>query len=221
MEPRTYSQRRRQGGYSEPPDESGKVMAALIAPSVLVFVAWHALGDAGVEFMSKHFVVSLEAVSNLRIWTLVTSAFSHVDATHLLFNMIALYVFGRPVAMTLGTRGILHLYFAGALLASLGHVVFGLITGEPNPALGASGAVMAIAVVYAALYPKATLLINFFIPIPAALAVALYIALDLLGVIGMGVGRSNIAHAAHLGGALYGLGYYFVSVRPRLVRRPR
>ena len=80
--------------------------------------------------------------------------------------------------------------------------------------LGASGAVSAIAVVFACLYPRAWLLLNFFIPVPAALAVGFFFVLDLGGV--LNPRGDMVAHAAHLGGALFGFVYWTFSVRPRL-----
>lgn len=222
-EPQRYSGRRRRRPTSPRPrgSDAARFVWGLIAVNVLVFVLWHVSGRAGVRFMAANFMVSLDSVTDGRVWTLLTSAVSHVDAGHLLFNMLALYVFGRPVTEALGTRSLLHLYVAGGLVASVGHVLFGLIGGNPRPALGASGAVMAIAVVFAALFPRATLLVNFLVPLRAPIAVALYVAIDLFGLIG-GLGGSaggGVAHAAHLGGALYGLVFYLV--RSRGSRRNR
>lgn len=217
MEPARYSGPRRRRTYTRRSRDPVRFVWGLVACNVLVFMAWHLLGREGLPFMAANFMVSVESVMSGRVWTLLTSAISHIDAGHLLFNMLALYVFGRPVAEALGTRALLHLYVAGGLVASLGHVVFGLVGGSSNPALGASGAVMAIAVVFAALFPRATLLVNFFIPLRAPIAVALYVAIDLFGLIG-GLGGSpggGVAHAAHLGGALYGLVYHLVRSRKR------
>jgi len=193
-----------------------RLLWGLIGVNVLVYVAWQLAirqgeGSFWVEAMADHFLVSLQAMRAGRVWTLLTSAFSHIDPFHLFVNMLALWVFGRDVYRVTGARGFLHLYVVGALIASLGHVAYSLLSGSPNPALGASGSVMAIAVVFAALYPRRILLVNFFIPVPAALAVAVYVVLDALGVFG---GTSdNIAHAAHLGGAAYGLLYWLVALR--------
>lgn len=166
--------------------------------------------------MRDNFIVSLDAVTDGRVWTLLTSTISHIDPTHLFVNCLALWVFGVEVWRVVGTRGFLHVYVAGGIVASLGHVAYCALAGSSAGALGASGSVMAIAVIYAALFPKRTLLINFFLPVPAALAVAGYLVLDALGV--FGGGDSRIAHAAHLGGALYGLGYYLIVVRPYIRR---
>jgi membrane associated rhomboid family serine protease len=86
------------------------------------------------------------------------------------------------------------------------------------PALGASGAVSAIAVVFAAMFPRARLYVNFFIPLPAAVAVGLFLLIDLFGV--LNPRADMIAHAAHLGGAAYGAVYWLLAVRPRWRRLP-
>jgi membrane associated rhomboid family serine protease len=72
---------------------------------------------------------------------------------------------------------------------------------------------MAIAVMFAALFPDRTLLLQFFIPVPAAVAVGGYILLDVLGLVGGGSLGGNVAHAAHLAGAAYGLAWWWFRVR--------
>ena len=71
------------------------------------------------------------------------------------------------------------------------------------PALGASGAVNAIVLLNAALFPFQTIYLNFFIPMPTALFAAMFLARDLYGA-QMGLGGSSTGHAAHLGGAAVG-----------------
>ncbi|MBW1877051.1 MAG: rhomboid family intramembrane serine protease [Deltaproteobacteria bacterium] len=203
---------------------TARLLWGLVGANVLVYVAWQMAIRQGEEslwvgVMADHFLVSLEAMFAGRVWTLLTSAFSHIDPFHLFVNMLALWVFGRDVYRVTGSRGFLHLYVVGALLASIGHVAYSLLSGSPNPALGASGSVMAIAVVFAALYPRRILLVNFFIPVPAALAVAAYVVLDALGV--FGGTTDNVAHAAHLGGAAYGLLYWLIVLRRKRLPRQR
>ena len=71
------------------------------------------------------------------------------------------------------------------------------------PALGASGAVNAIVLLNAALFPFQTVYLNFFVPMPTALFAAMFLARDLYGA-QMGLGGSSTGHAAHLGGAAVG-----------------
>jgi membrane associated rhomboid family serine protease len=188
----------------------------LVALNVAVFALWRTLGRSPEwrAFLLSNFLVSVDSLG--RPWTLLLAEFSHIDPTHLLFNMIALWTFGRAVESALGPRRLLALYGAGGVLASLGHVVYGLAVGSDAPALGASGAVSAIAVVFAAMFPRARLYLNFFIPLPAALAVGLFLVVDLLGV--LNPTGDMIAHAAHLGGALYGFLYWLIAIRPVLRR---
>lgn len=194
-------------------ERANQTLWTLIGVNVVVFILWQLSRNSLFEiFMAEHFLLSLESVRSLRLWTLVTSGFSHYSASHLLFNMLGLWVFGQEVADRVGWKHFLHLYLAGAIVASIGHLLFGIFLGTSAPMLGASGAVMAISVVFAALYPDRTLMINFLFPVPAAIAVAFYILLDIFG---LGQSGSGVAHAAHLGGALYGLLFWWWKFKRR------
>ncbi len=198
-------------------ERAQQVLFGLIGLNVLVFILWsQARGSVLEGLMVQHFMVSVEALVHFRVWTLLTSAFSHYDTSHLLFNMIGLYVFGRDVGRALGSATLLQLYLVGGIAASVGHVLFSVFTGDMVPALGASGSVMALAVMFGALFPSRTLLINFFIPVPAALAVAGYLLLDVLGTFSP---TSTVAHAAHLGGAAWGFAWWYFRVRQPGQRR--
>ncbi len=200
------------------PGQRTSILYVLIGINVAVFLLWQVAQSSQffLDLMAANFLVSLDAMYGGRVWTLLTSAVSHIDLGHLAFNMLALWVFGRSVELTIGWKRTLHLYVAGGIVASLGHVLFSLLAATGTPALGASGSVMALAVVYAALFPKRTLMINFILPVPAAIAVAGYLLLDVFGVFSAG---SGVAHAAHLGGAAYGLAFFWIRIRPKL--RPR
>ena len=193
---------------------TSSTLKTLLGLNILVYVMWTQLLPA--SFMGEHFLLSARHIEAGNYWTILTTAFSHYDFNHLLFNMIALWVFGREVEQVIGSKGLLRLYIMGALIAGLGHLGFNLMSYTDVPALGASGAVMAIAVQYGALFPKRVLMINFFIPVPAAIAVAGYVLLDIRGMFGSGDG---IAHAAHLGGAVYGIWHHVKRVRPYLYRQ--
>lgn len=158
------------------------------------------LGGPIERLMMTNFLVSSSHLT-FAPWTLLTSAVSQAALPHLAFNMLALVMFGRDLERILGSAGFLHLYVAGGIVASLGHVLYGFVTGDTTPALGASGAVMAVLIVSTALFPMRMLLLFFVVPMPQFIAVALYVVSDVLGLFG---GGGGIAHAAHLGGAVYG-----------------
>ena len=90
-------------------------------------------------------------------------------------------------------------------MASLAHV---LLSG--GPALGASGGVMAVVVVYAFFFPNRRIFFMGLFPMTVKWLAILYVGIDLLGVFNK---SSGVAHFAHLGGALVGLLWYKLDVR--------
>lgn len=136
-------------------------------------------------------------------WQLITSAFLHDpgNALHLLFNMFALYMFGRDVEMALGTRRFAWLYGASILSASLVQLL--VVTASVDegivPTLGASGGVFGVLLAFGVLFPRRRVLLLFPpIPMPAWLLVLGFGVIALAnGVLGT---RDGVAHFAHLGG---------------------
>lgn len=123
---------------------------------------------------------------------------------HILFNMFALFMFGRVLENVWGPKRFLFFYLACGLGASAAHLGMQEIMGGFAPAVGASGAVMGIMVAFGYLFPNTELII---VPIPfpvkAKWVVVGYVLLDLFGGFGQ-MGNDNIAHFAHLGGAITG-----------------
>jgi membrane associated rhomboid family serine protease len=88
--------------------------------------------------------------------------------------------------------------------AAIAHLAVQYFMGSGAPAVGASGAVMGIFVAFGYLFPNTELMIiPIPIPIKAKWVVLVYIAIDLFGGLG-NIAGDNIAHFAHLGGALTG-----------------
>ena len=130
----------------------------------------------------------------------VTSGFLHVDPMHLLFNMYALFLFGRILEQVLGPLGYLIVYF-GALVGASFWMLWDKRNNLSYSAVGASGAVSGVILGFCLFAPFAQLYV-FFILMPAIVFGALFIGISLYL-----SQRQNaiIAHGAHLGGALAGL----------------
>ena len=137
---------------------------------------------------------------------LVTHMFMHDEKGigHIFFNMLMLFFLGPPVEQALGKQKFLAYYLScgfGAMalhmfLAYIGYIDAGRI-------VGASGAIMGVAIGFGILFPNMRMMLIFPpIPIKAKFLIGAYIVFDLIG--GFGGGESNIAHFAHLGGALMG-----------------
>jgi len=193
------------------------VTGALLAANVLVFM----LQLAGGLPLVEHFALWPPATSGPRggpgfeLWQLVSYSFLHGSLLHLMFNMLALYTFGRDVERLFGSRWYLQFYFASVVAAALSHlVVTGWMGGAPLPTVGASGGVYGVLLAYGIYFPRRTVLLLFPpIPLPARVFVVLFAALELyFGVTGT---ASGVAHFAHLGGMLGG----WLMIRSRRRRR--
>ena len=141
---------------------------------------------------------------SFEIWQLLTYGFMHGSLTHLLFNMLALYMFGGEVERLLGPSHFLQYYLVcvvGAAVAQL--VVTSNMNLLPLPTVGASGGVFGLLLAFGMAYPHRRIMLLFPpIPMPAWVFVTLYGMLELyLGVTGSGQG---VAHFAHLGGMAAG-----------------
>jgi membrane associated rhomboid family serine protease len=139
-----------------------------------------------------------------RVWQVVTYGFMHGGNTHLLFNMLALYMFGSDIERSMGPRRYPIYYFVctiGAAVAQL--VVMVLAHSDPIPTVGASGAVFGILLAFGIAFPERRIMLLFPpIPMPARVFVTLYGAFELmLGVLGT---QQGVAHFAHLGGMAAG-----------------
>jgi membrane associated rhomboid family serine protease len=150
-----------------------------------------------------------------QIWRLVTYAFCH-DASgglplHILFNMLFVGWWGTTLERMYGTREFVLFYLTAALASGLAFLGLSWLQGDPTPAIGASGAVMAIMALYAIFFPRDEILIFFLLRVQIRFVVLAYLIFDLVPVLqSFGAsGRSDgVAHAAHLGGLAFGFVYH-------------
>ncbi|QJW94823.1 rhomboid family protein [Frigoriglobus tundricola] len=146
-----------------------------------------------------------------QVWRLVTCAFCHDrhGIFHIVVNMFFLIWFGGTLERMYGTREFLLFYLVAAAVASLAFVALDLYTGSTVPAVGASGAVFGVVMLYATHFPHETFSI-FWIQIELRWLVLIYVLWDLhpvvLALAGDRAG-GGVAHAAHLGGL--GFGYLY------------
>lgn len=184
------------------------VTLMIVKLNIIVFILWMVIP----VFMVENFLVSYTGVMEGKFWTLITSVFSHNMFFHIFLNMYAFFGFGTILENELGSARFLRFYFASGIFASIAHtLVSAFLMNEPGlPALGASGAVSGTILLFSLLNPKERILLLGIIPLPALFAALLFVGLDIWGLISQTNGGSlPIGHGAHLGGALYGLLYYF------------
>jgi len=190
-----------------------------IALNVLVFFGWQIPDKTVHVLFLNNFLVSPLHLSHGYWWTLLTAAFSQAELWHLAVNMIVLFSFGSVLERLLSTRLFVGFYLVTALVSSASHCfVSAVLLGSPNTAaLGASGVMSGILVVYALLFPKHRILVFGLIPIPALVGAIAFAGLDLVGLFAQSLGGGlRIGHGAHLGGAACGVLMYLVVLRPHL-----
>lgn len=147
----------------------------------------------------------------IRPWTFVTYMFLHVNMPHLVFNMLALFVFGPSVEAKMGSRVFLLFY----LLCGLGGAALSFLLMQWVPVgliLGASGAILGVTVAFAWYWPNHQVFVfPLPDPIPAKWLVTFLVAFDLVlawvGALTRSGISDGVAHLAHLGGVATALLY--------------
>lgn len=175
--------------------------------NVLVWVA-QILYDSRFDLTSK---IGLWPIGwpEFKPWQIITHMFAHAASGpsmffHILFNMFTLWMFGRILENVWGTKRFAIFYLISGLGAAALHLFVQYITGSGDVAIGASGAVFGVLVAFAMTFPNTELYIMFIpVPIKAKWAILGLILLDLFGGLFQATG-DNIAHYAHLGGAITG-----------------
>jgi membrane associated rhomboid family serine protease len=151
-------------------------------------------------------------VENFWIWQPVTYMFLHArNPTHILFNMLILWMFGVELERMWRTRFFLKYYFVTGIGAGLVSVLVALLPFPPlratydmHPIVGASGALYGLLFAYAYYYPHRPILMFLLFPVPARVFVAILGAIAFI----MSVqGNGGVAATTHLGGLLVGYLY--------------
>ncbi len=166
-------------------------------------------------------------IPNFSPYQIFTHMFTHAPFPmifHILFNMLVLWMFGRVLENIWGAKRFLFFYLACGIGAAAFHLLiqylrseylllpavlnvnqtgFDKYGGALAGVIGASGAIMGVMAAFAYLFPNTQLYIMAAIPVKAKWAVLGYVAIDLFGGAGSMKG-DNIAHFAHLGGAITG-----------------
>ncbi|MBV8070507.1 MAG: rhomboid family intramembrane serine protease [Acidobacteriaceae bacterium] len=180
------------------------LLIANVAISVLDFILRASSVDV---FLRSFALVPSQVVHSFAIWQLVTYMFLHAGIGHLLWNMLALWLFGIELERTWGTARFLRFYFLCGICAGLTVVAAAYMFGGVNAStVGSSGAVYGVLVAYAVVFPDQTVLFGFLIPMKSK-----YFVMIIGGIVFLqsymavaGAPGTGIAVMAHLGGLVAG-----------------
>ncbi|PWA01995.1 hypothetical protein BB558_001878 [Smittium angustum] len=183
------------------------IVYAIIGTNLVVFGIWQfaegrykSFGDSRLlSFMIKNFTVSVQGLKSGKLWTAITSEFSHANLTHMLVNSIALYSVGSSLALLMGVPRFVGFYLFSCIGASAAHFIYhnymapGIYRSRNIPysqpvSLGSSAWAVAIG----------------------------FVGYDIMN--SFSGSRRIVDSSAHLGGAAAGFGYYWFRLRPYIRR---
>lgn len=181
---------------------------------------WTNIGMFVVSWIAPDIVVYLglqpsAVIFRLRIWQPITYMFLHAGVSHILFNMLALWMFGVDLERLWGRDFFLKFYFIAGTGAAATTMLLALAPGElgatmwSSVTIGASGAIYGLLVAYALYFPDRPIYIWALFPIPARVFVLIMGAIAFMSSIGGNQG--SVANSAHLGGLV--VGYLYLKTR--------
>jgi membrane associated rhomboid family serine protease len=212
------------GGFSMFPPAVKYLLVANIAVFVLFNIFLGNLmyrGEPLEYFITKLFAlqpvfttVKSPIIGPFMPWQIITYMFMHGGFTHLLFNMLALWMFGIELENLWGTKKFITFYTVCGVGAALSNLFIAPLFSIPYPSVGASGAIFGILVAFGFLFPDRMIFLYFFVPMKAKYFVFLYMGIELFATVTSS--QSGIAHAAHLGGGIVGFIYLLVTEKGRI-----
>ena len=194
--------------YSFGPGPLSPAIKMLIIANVVVFVAMQMFEGALIGALGFR---PADAVGSLQLWQFATYMFLHGGFGHILFNMLALWMFGTELERMWGSRFFLRYYVVCGVGAVLTTVVFTMLPVSVadqlwvTTTIGASGAVYGVLLAFGLYFPNRPILIYCIFPIPAKYFVMIMGGIALMA--SMSVGGGGIAHTTHLGGLVVGYLY--------------
>jgi membrane associated rhomboid family serine protease len=214
------------------------VVKNLIIINVLIFIAQETFGAANPYVIENLFALHDVHSVFFKPHQLITYMFLHGGIDHILFNMLALWMFGSQLENHWGAKRFLQFYLICGIGAGLLHLGVLYLELEPvwkvirmmppeeqvkannidamlmgkvlnTPTLGASGAIFGCLAAFGYLFPNSLIYVYFLIPLKAKWFVLIYGAIELwLGF--QNSAGDSVAHFAHLGGAVTGLILVFI-----------
>ena len=180
-----------------PPGVRGLLLANIAIFLIQFFAGRGLLGDLFEMLVLR----PSDVVTRLWIWQLASYLFLHGGIMHILWNMLALWMFGREFEQLWGTRRFLQFYFFCGIGAGFCVVLGNYLFGNPQIAtIGSSGAIYGLLLATAVLWPDREMLFYFLIPIKMKYFVMIIGAIAFLSSFNS---ASPVSNVAHLGGMLF------------------
>ena len=176
----------------------------LVSVNFCIYILQSVSGKEDVFFRLFGLVPST-FVADLMLWQPFTYMFLHapfyssVGISHILLNMLGLWVFGRELEQAWGKTKFLRYYFTTGIGSGL--ITYFFQMNSDNPVIGASGAVYGILLAYGVSYPNRMLYIWGLIPVRSLWLVIIMGSIAFFGLLG---NADGISHVTHISGMLIG-----------------
>ena len=192
------------GQFSYKPSLFTDAIKILISINFIIYVFQSLAGKEDI-FFRLFGLVPNTFFSELMLWQPFTYMFFHapfyssIGISHILLNMLGLWVFGRELEQAWGKEKFLKYYFLTGVGSGLITYIFQM--DSSNPVIGASGAVYGVLLAYGVSYPNRMLYIWGLIPVRSMWLVIIMGAIAFFGLLGKADG---ISHVTHISGMLIG-----------------
>lgn len=188
--------------------------------NVAIFFYEYSLGDQALQsFINLYATTPTDVLSGNHLYTFFSSMFLHGGWSHLIGNMLFLWIFGDNVEAVMGNVRFVFFYLAGGIIASMTHVWMN--AASTIPSLGASGAISAVLGAYLIMFPRSRIkmiFLIFFITfyISAIIFIGFWFLQQFMSVYsetGLDAQSQGVAWWAHIGGFIFGVlcGFYYRS----------
>ena len=194
--------------------ELHKLMWTLILANVAVFILVFSMPDAMQNWVFETF--SFSGPESLEVWRWFTSLFLHVSASHLFFNMLGLYFFGKALEDNMSPGWFTAVYFVSGFIGTFAYMFTSTI-----PVVGASGCVFGV--MGAAMFMNPIKRIHLYVfPLPLGLVAIIFVIFESLAVFfqpeALAEVTSGVANVAHIGGVITGTMFAFFYSPKRAVK---
>lgn len=205
--------------YMRDEPRSGGAMAGIPVTAVIMIVlvvafGWQELDASHYDGAWRELELSTQGLRRGFVWQLITFQFLHANLWHLLGNLLSLWALGFRVEERLGRLNFIKLYLLGGLAGGLLQSGLGFVFLDHfgGPVVGASAGISGLLAAYALMHPDTVFLAYFVIPIRVIYLLYMALAVSIFFV--AFPNDSNLAHAAHLGGLLFGIAFMRWGMKP-------
>ena len=205
--------------YMRDEPRSGGAMAGIPVTAVIMIVlvvafGWQELDASHYDGAWRELELSTQGLRRGFVWQLITFQFLHANLWHLLGNLLSLWALGFRVEERLGRLNFIKLYLLGGLAGGLLQSGLGFVFPDHfgGTVVGASAGISGLLAAYALMHPDTVFLAYFVIPIRVIYLLYMALAVSIFFV--AFPNDSNLAHAAHLGGLLFGIAFMRWGMKP-------